>query len=103
MKNKLFTKRSYDCKPTFIYETARIHKLICNNNNDLSFCSITCSICAYNYNLAKFLSRFLEPVVSTTNYTKDPFGFCEETSASDKVLVSYGIPSLFTNIVLNET
>lgn len=103
MKNKLFTKRSYDSKPIFIYEIARIHKLICNNNNDLSFCSIICSICAYNYNFAKFLSSFLEPVVSTTNYIKDPFDFCEENCASDKDLVSYGIPSLFTNIVLNET
>ena len=112
MKYKnIFTKENYEkiypsgSKPGFIYVTPKIHKLKHNNMNDLSLRPITSSIGTYNYNLAKFLSSLLEPVISTTHCTKDSFGFCEEIKnvrASNKFLVFY-VCSLFTSIPLTET
>ena len=60
----------------------------------------------YNYNLAKFLSSVLEPVITTAHCTKDSFSFSEEIKkvrASKKFLFSYDVRSLFTNIPLTKT
>ena len=113
MKDKnIFTKENYEkiypsgSKPGFIYGTPKIHKLKHNNMNDLSLRPITSSIGTYNYNLAKFLSSLLEPVISTMHCTKDSFSICEEIKnvrASNKFLVSYDVCSLFTSIPLTET
>ena len=113
MKNKnIFTKETYEkiypsgSKPVFIYGTPKIHKLKHKNINDLSLHPIISSIGTYNYNLAKFLSSLLEPVISTTHCTKDSFSFCEEIKkvrANNKFLVSYDVCSLFTSISLAET
>ena len=106
------TKKNYEkiypsgSKPTFIYGTPKIHKLKHNNINELSLRPIISSIGTYNYNLAKFLSSLLEPVISTMHCTKDSFSFCEEIKkvrASNKFLVSYDVCSLFTSIPLTET
>ena len=68
-------------------------------------CPIISSIGTHNYNLVKFLSSLLEPVISTTHCTKDSFSFCEEIKkvrTSNTFLVSYDVCSLFTSIPLNE-
>ena len=72
-----FTNENYEeiypscSKPVFIYEKPKIHKLKHNNINELSLRPIISSIGTYNYNLAKFLSSLLKPVISTTHCTKD--------------------------------
>ena len=68
-------------------------------------CPIISSIGTHNYNLVKFLSSLLEPVISTTHCKKDSFSFCEEIKkvrTSNTFLVSYDVCSLFTSIPLNE-
>ena len=99
MKNKnIFAKENYEkiypsgSKPAFIYGTPKFLKLKHNNINELSLRPIISSIGTYNYNLAKFLSSLLEPLISTTHCTKDSFSSCEEIKkvrASNKFLVSY--------------
>ena len=112
LKNKdLFTDESYDkiypsgSKPASIYGLPKIHKLNINKDN-LSLRPIISSIGTYNYNLSKFLTNLLAPVIPTTNCTKDSFTFCEEIKkvrATNKFLISYDVCSLFTSIPLTET
>ena len=112
MKNKgFFTDESYDkiypsaSKPASIYGLPKIHKLNINKDN-LSLRPIISSIGTYNYNLSKFLTNLLAPVIPTTNCTKDSFTFCEEIKkvrATNKFLISYDVCSLFTSIPLKET
>ena len=111
MKNNgFFTDESYgkiypsDSKPASIYGLPKIHKLNINKDN-LSLRPIISSIGTYNYNLSKFLTNLLAPVIPTTNCTKDSFTFCEEIKkirATNKFLNSY-VCSLFTSIPLKET
>ena len=71
----------------------------------IHFCLIISSISTYNYNLSKFLTNLLVPVILTTNSTKDLFTFCEEikkVTATTKFLISY-VCRLFTSILLRET
>ena len=84
LKNKdFFTDQSYDkiypsgCKPASIYGLPKIHKLNINKDN-LSLRPIISSIGTYNYNLSKFLTNLLAPVIPITNCTKDSFAFCQE-------------------------
>ena len=112
MKNKdFFTDESYDkiypsgSKPGSIYGLPKIHKLNINKDN-LSLRPIISSTGTYNYNLSKFLTNLLAPVIPTTNCTKDSFTFCEEIKkvrATNKFLISYDVCSLFTSIPLKET
>ena len=90
MKNKgFFTDESYDkiypsaSKPASIYSLPKIHKLNINKDN-LSLRPIISSIGTYNYNLSKFLTNLLAPVIATTNCTKDSFTFCEEIKRNKK-------------------
>ena len=46
------------------------------------------SMGTYNYNLAKYLAEFLDPVISKEHCAKDSFTFCEEmqqVSSNDNV------------------
>ena len=64
---------------------------------------IASSVGAYNYNLTKYLCK---PHLPEQYCTKDTFTFVEElkrVSLVDKLLVSFGVTSLFTNIPLSET
>ena len=75
-------------------------------SNDFSLRPIISSIGTYNYNLAKFLTELLDPVISKEHCAKDSFSFCEEiqqVSSNDNFLVSYDVCSLFTSIPLQET
>ena len=72
----------------------------------IHFCLIISSISTYNYNLSKFLTNLLVPVIPTTNCTKDSFKFCKEMKkvrATNKFLISYYVCSLLTSIPLKET
>ena len=112
LKNKgFFTDESYDkiypsaSKPASIYGLPKIHKLNINKDN-LSLRPIISSIGTYNYNLSKFLTNLLAPVIPTTNCTKDSFTFCEGIKtirATNNFLISYDVCSLFTSIPLKET
>ena len=87
------------------YGTSKILKLKHDNINGLPLRPIMLFIGIYNYNLAKFLSSLLEPVISATQCTKDSFSYCEKIKkarASNKFLVSY-VCSLFTSFLLTET
>ena len=84
LKNKaFFTHKRYEkiypsgFKPTSIYDLPKIHKLNINIDN-LSLRHIISSIGTYNYNLSKFHTNLLVPVIPTTNCTKDSLTFCEE-------------------------
>ena len=93
-------------KRVTIYGLRKTHKRLPNNFQDLSFCPIASSTASYNYNLAKFLSELLDPVISNEYCAKDSFTFCEEIqglSANDCFLVLYEACSLFTSIPLTET
>ena len=74
---KIFTKEKYekiyanDSEVMFIRGTPKIHKLKRNIINDSSLRPIISSIDTYSYNLAKFLSSLLKPVISATFCTKD--------------------------------
>ena len=106
LKNKdFFTDESYDkiypsgSKPASIYGLPKIHQLNSNKDN-LSLRPIISSIGTYTYNLSKFLTDFLAPVVPTANCTKDSFSFCEEIKkgrATNKFLISYDVCSLLTS------
>ena len=54
----------------------------------------------------KFLTNLLVPVILTANCTKDSFTLCKEIKkvrATNKLLISYDVCSLFTSIPLKET
>ena len=60
----------------------------------------------YNYNLASYLVRILQPI-STNNFTiKDSFSFADWAKAyphNQEVMCSFDVSSLFTNVPLDET
>ena len=112
LKNKdFFTKEQYDniypcgSQPARIYGTPKTHALKCPTDT-LTFRPIVSSIGTYNYNLAKFLTDVLDPVIATEYCAKDSFSFCkevQEVSSSNKFMISYDVCSLFTSIPLKET
>ena len=67
---------------------------------------IVSSICAYNYNLSKYLTSILGPCIPDKHTTQDSFSFVNEFSniqSQNKFLISFDVESLFTNIPLSET
>ena len=103
MKNNgFFTDGSYgkiypsDSKPASIYVLPKSHKLNINKDN-LYLRPVISSIATYNYNLSKFLTNLIAPVISTTNCSKDSFTFCEKIKkvrATNKFLISYDVCSI---------
>ena len=92
-------------KPATIYGLPKTHKLLSKDLPDLYFCPIVSSTATYNYNLAKFLSELLNPVIPNEHCAKDSFTLCEEiqgVTANDYFLVSCDVCSLFTSIPLTE-
>ena len=57
------------------------------------------------YNLAKFLVRLLEPIITNMYTVKNSFGFTKEIADQDPghFMASLDVESLFTNIPLEET
>ena len=67
---------------------------------------ILSSIGPFNYDLARFLSDLLSPLVLDGYSCKDTFCFVSQiknANLSRKFLVSYDVTSFFTNIPLQET
>ena len=94
-------EKVYPCgsKSASIYGLPKINKML-SDCNDFSLRPIIPSIGTNNYNLAKFLTELLDPVIPKDNFAKDSFTFCEEiqqVSGNDYFLVSY-VCSLFTSI-----
>ena len=86
--------------PGVLYGLPKVHKPGC------SFRPIVSSINTYNYNLASYLARILQPI-STNQFTiKDSFSFADwaKTHKHDnEMMCSFDASSLFTNVPLDET
>ncbi|XP_065664801.1 uncharacterized protein LOC136086432 [Hydra vulgaris] len=66
---------------------------------------IISTIGTYNYNLAKHLSHLLSPYIPKQFCILDSFSFIEklnQINGTNKLIVSYDVESLFTNIPLKE-
>ena len=90
--------------PTPIYGTPKMHKFSSGSFSKL--CPIVSSIGTFNYNLAHFLCNLLWPLATKDYSCKDTFSFLsliKNANLSRKCIVSYNLPSLFTNISLQET
>ena len=75
-------------------------------SDESSLWPIISSIGTYNYNLVKFLTELLDPVIPKEYRAKDSFRFSEEiqqVSSNDNILVSYNVCSLFESMTLQET
>ena len=91
--------------PARIYGTPKMHKF---SSSDLfpKLCPIVSSIGTFNYSLARFLCDLLSPLVPNNYSCKDTFSFVSQiknANLSKKILISYDVTSLFTNIPLQET
>ena len=112
LKNKDFlTKEQYDniypcgSQPGRIYDIPKTNKLK-SPADTLTVRPIVSSIGTYNYNMAKFLTDMLDPVISTEYCAKVSFSFCKEmqkVNSPNKFMISYDVCSLFTSIPLKET
>ena len=71
-------KKIYPCgsKPATIYGLPKTHKMLFDSD-DFSLRPIISSIGTYNYNLAKALNEFLDPVIPKEHCTKYSFSFSE--------------------------
>ena len=80
-------------RPGRKYGLSKIHK--CKSFEDIPpFRPIVSSIGCYNYNLAKYLSSVLRPLICSDYCISDTFTFVAEinkVSTSDKYFVSYDI------------
>ena len=78
----------------------KIHKI----NNPIR--PILSTIGTFNYNLAKFFVPIIEPLTTNCYTLKNSYDFVKEINnidMSNKVMASFDVQSLFTNIPLNET
>ena len=88
--------------PARIYGTPKMHKF----SSSYSFPNlrpIVSSIDTSNYNLTRFLYDLLSPLVPNDYSCKDTFSFVSQiknANLSKKVLLSYDVTSLFTDIPL---
>ena len=67
---------------------------------------IVSSIGTFNYSLARFLCHLLSSLVPSDNSREDTFSFVSQiknANLSKKLLFSYDLTSLFTNIPIQET
>ena len=94
-----------DSAPAHIHGTAKMHKFF-SSDSFPKRCPIVSTIGTSNYNLARFLSDLFSPLVPNDYSYKDTFSFVSQiknANLSKKILVSYNVSSLFTNIALQET
>ena len=101
---KRFNEIEYDqlypsgSAPARICDTPKIH-------NFPKLRPVVSSIGTFSYNLARFLCDLLSPLVPNDYSCKDTFSFVSQiknANLSKKILVSYDVTSLFTNIPLQE-
>ena len=91
--------------PARIYGTPKMHKFS-SNESFPKFCPIVSSKSAFNCNIVCFLCDFLSSLLPNDYSGKDTFSFVSQiknANLSKKILVSYDVTSLFTNIPLQET
>ena len=94
-----------DSAPAHIQGTPKMHKFS-SSDSFPKLCLIVSSISTSNYNLVCFLSDLFSPLVPNDYSYKDTFSFVSQiknANLSKKILVSYNVTSLFTNIALQET
>ena len=85
-----------------MYGSAKVHKIVTDGLP--SFTTLLSNMCTPTYKLPKFLVPMLEPLTTNENAIKDSFTFAELQSFNSKrVMASFDIESLFTNIPLQET
>ena len=85
--------------------TPKMHKLS-SSDTFPKLCPIFSSIGTFNYDITRFFGDLLSPVIPDDYSYKDAFSFVSEiknVNLPGKVLVSYDVTSLFTNIPLLET
>ena len=88
-----------------IYGTPKINKFSFSDSFP-KLRPIVLSISTFNYNVARFLCGLLSPLVPNNFSWKDTFSFVSQiknANLSKKLLVSYDVTSVFTNIPLQET
>ena len=91
--------------PACIYGTPKMHKFS-SSDSFPKLRRIVSSIGTFNYNLARFISDLLSPLVPNDYSWEDTFSFVSQiknANLSKRFLVSYDVTSLFTNIPLQET
>ena len=91
--------------PARIYGTPKMHKFS-SSDSFPKLHPIVSSIVTLNCNLARFLCDLLSPLVPNNYFCKNTFSFVSQmknANLSKKVLASYDVTSLFTNIPLQET
>ena len=91
--------------PARVYCTPKMHKFS-SSDSFPKLRPIVSSIGTFNYNLARFLCDLLSPLLPNDYYCKDTFSFVSQlknANLSKKLLVSYNVMSLFTNISFQET
>ena len=90
--------------PARIYGTPKMHKFS-SSDSFPNFRPIVSSKGTFNYDLAHFFCDLLSPLVPNEHSCKDAFPFVSQiknANFSPKILVSYGVTSLFTTIPLQE-
>ena len=112
LKHKnFFNENEYDklyssgSAPACIYGTPKMHKFS-SSDSFPKFRPIVSFIGTFNYNLARFICDLCSPLVANDYSCKDSFSFVSQinnANLSKKILVSYDVTSLFTNIPLQET
>ena len=88
-----------------LYGLPKLHK-ISSSSQVPPFRPVVSSIGTYNYQLAKYLSDMLTPLLPMNNCAQDTFTFLEslkQVRRDTKYMISFDVASLFTNIPLDET
>ena len=91
--------------PARIYGTPKMHRFPSSDSFPTLRPTVS-STGTFKYNLARFLSDLLSPLVTNDYSCKDTFSFVSEikdANLSKHFFVSYNVTSLFTNIPLQET
>ncbi|CAB4013124.1 Hypothetical predicted protein, partial [Paramuricea clavata] len=93
--------------PKYCTKVTRLSVILKRNRRRIHMRPILSATDTYNYKLAKWLDEKLKPL-STNEYTiPDPLLFSEELRKKEiqdgKILVSYDVSSLFTNVPVDET
>ena len=100
--NTIYPKGS---QPARIYGLAKLHNP-CDDPQTPPLRPIVSSIGAFSYNLAKYQSSILAPLIPKKYCVSDSFSFVQKIKnlySNPKFLASFDVCSLFINIPLDET
>ena len=105
-KLNIITKESYNFISTFGSSPGILYGLPKTHKKDVPVRPVLSTIGSFNYNLAKFLVPIIEPLTTNQYTLKNSFEFVNDIkkkNLTNKIMASFDITSLFTNIPLNET